>query len=38
MTQAALKLVSRGYLLTADLPDVLTGAARHYDWAVSESE
>ena len=38
VTQAALKLVSRGYLLTADLPNILIRASRHYDWAVSEPE
>ena len=38
VTQAALKLVDRGYLLIADLPEILTGAGRHYDWAVSEHE
>lgn len=38
VTQAALKLVSRGYLLTADLPNILIRASRHYDWAVSERE
>ena len=38
VTQAALKLVSRGYLLTADLPNILIRASRHYDWATSEPE
>ena len=38
VTQAALKLVSRGYLLTADLPNILIRASRHYDWAVSEPD
>ena len=36
ITQAALNLVNRGYLLTADLPDIINRAGLHYEWAVGE--
>ena len=36
ITQAALELVDRGYLLAADLPEIIDRAGRHYDWAVAE--
>ena len=33
ITQAALDLVDQGYLLAADLPEIIDRAGRHYDWA-----
>jgi len=33
IADAATTLVAEGYLLAEDVPDIITRAARHYDWA-----
>jgi hypothetical protein len=38
ITAAALELVRGGYLLAQDLPDVLTRASAHWDWATHEGD